>query len=334
MKRDFVVNITKLTKPVSSAGFGLILVLGTSKEVPYTLVGGTDEADELFGIESKEYKLASRLFGQNPAPAEVAMAGITWDNVTGQATDLISALNEIVDQNGDWFHVVCTENSPEVVTALAEWADANDKIYWATTQDLSQPTLMENENAVVMYHDDEDAYVAEGLAVYAATTDPGEITFKFKTVNGVSEANITATELAQLHENGGFSYVRKMGVLQTTEGITTSGEYIDVVLGSYFLKFRIEEGMMYLAINSKKIPYDNIGIGSIVSVIDKVFKQGVRQGIILKDNDGNGVYDITALTREEVSTNDVASRVYDGAKGEAKLAGAIHEGNFGIVLSY
>ena len=69
-------------------------------------------------------------------------------------------------------------------------------------------------------------------------------------------------------------------------------------------------------------------------MIDKVFKQGVRQGIILKDDDGNGVYNITALTREEVSPNDVANRVYDGAKGEAKLAGAIHEGNFSIVLSY
>lgn len=334
MKKDFIVNITKLTKPVSQQGFGLILVLGTSKETPYTLVSGTDEVSELFTVESKEYKIASRIFGQNPAPAEIAVAGITWDDVTGQATDLVAALNEIVDKNGDWFHLVCTENSSEIVSALADWADANDKMYWTTTQNLEQVSTMENENTVVMYHDKDDAYVAEGLATYAATTDPGEITFKFKTVNGVSEANITSTELSQLHENGGFSYVRKMGVLQTTEGKTTSGEYIDVVLGAYFLKFKIEEGMMYLAINSKKIPYDNRGIGAIVSVIDKVFKQGVRQNIILQDDDGNGVYEITALTRGEVPTNDVANRNYNGAQGEAKLAGAIHEGNFNIVLSY
>lgn len=334
MKRDFVVNVTKLTKPVSQQGFGLILILGTSKAVPYTLVNAIDEVDELFGVDSKEYKIASRIFSQNPAPQEIAMAGMLWDDITNEATDLVAKLNEIVDKDSDWFHFVCAENNSEAVTALAEWADANDKIYWVTTQDLSQPALMENENAVVMYHDDESAYVAEGLAAIAATTLPGEITFKFKTVNGVKEANITATELSQLHKDNGFSYVRKMGVLQTTEGKTTSGEYIDVVLGAYFLKFRIEEGVMYLAINSKKIPYDNRGIGMLISVVDTVFKQGVRQGIILRDDDGNGVYEINALTREEVMKNDIANRVYNGLEATAKLAGAIHEGTFSVILTY
>ncbi len=125
-----------------------------------------------------------------------------------------------------------------------------------------------------------------------------------------------------------------MGVLQTTEGKVTNGEYIDVVLGAYFLKFRIEEEAMYLAINTKKIPYSNTGIGMLIGIVDSVFKQGVRQGIILEDNDGNGVYEINALTREEVSKNDVANRVYNGLEATATLAGAIHSGTFDIVLVY
>lgn len=334
MKRDFIVNVTKHTQSVSRQGFGLILILGTSKEVPYTLVGGVDEVDELFGVESEEYKIASRIFGQSPAPQEIAVVGVEYDAETDQPTDLISALNEIINRNGDWFHLVCTENSSDIVSALGEWVDANNKMYWVTTQDLSQPATMENENAIVMYHHDEDAYVAEGLATFAATTKPGEITFKFKQVKGVTAADISSTELKELHKNGGFSYVEKMGVLQTSEGKTTSGEYIDVVLGNYFLKFGIEEELMYLAINSKKIGYDNVGIGSIVSVFDKKLKQGTRNGIVLKDENENGVYEITALSREEVSKLDIADRIYNGVKVEYKLAGAIHEGTFQIIATY
>lgn len=334
MKRDFIVNITRETSSVSRQGFGLILILGTSQEMPYTLVGGVDEVDELFGVDSKEYKIASRIFGQSPAPLEIAIAGVGYDSETDEATDLVSKLNKIVGQNSDWFHLVCTENDSDVVSALGEWADANNRMYWVTTQDLMQPTLMEHDNAVVMYHHDPDAYVAEGLAVYAATTNPGEITFKFKQVKGVTAADISSTELEELHKNGGFSYVEKMGVLQTSEGITTSGEYIDIVLGDYFLKFGIEEELMNLAINSGKISYDNKGIGSIVSVFDQKFKEGTRNGIILKDENGNGVYKITALSREEVSKADIADRVYNGIVGEYKLEGAIHKGTFKIIATY
>ena len=185
-----------------------------------------------------------------------------------------------------------------------------------------------------MYHDDATEYVAEGLVAIAATHDPGSLTFKFKTVNGVTEAGVTATELAALHEANGFSYLRKMGVLQTTEGTTTSGEYIDIVMGADFLKVRMEEEAAYLAINTLKIPYDNQGISMLMSCADSVLKQGVAQGIILQDEDGNGVYEITVVKREDTSKNDIANRVYNGVRWTAKLAGAIHTGTISGILEY
>ena len=36
--KDFIVNITKLTKAITQQGFGLPLILATNKAHPYTLI--------------------------------------------------------------------------------------------------------------------------------------------------------------------------------------------------------------------------------------------------------------------------------------------------------
>lgn len=332
--KDFVVDITKLTKPMSQKGFGLPLILATSKEHPYTLYSDISDMAKDFEETTAEYKIAARILGQEPAPEQVAIYGVLYDDVTGKPEDLVAALNTLIGKNNDWYFLTCPESDDTVISALAAWTETQQKMYFVTTQSLMTSATMEYENTVVMYHDKPDAYVAEGLAAIGAVNQPGEITFKFKTVKGVSEATITATELEQLHTDGGFSYIRKMGILQTTEGITTSGEFADVVMGAHFIKARMEEEAAALAANTKKIPYDNQGIAMLVGIADSVLKQGVDQGIILRDDNDNGVYTITAKKREEVSINDVANRIYNGVRWEAKLAGAIHSGTISGVLTY
>ena len=56
-----------------------------------------------------------------------------------------------------------------------------------------------------------------------------------------------------------------------------------------------------------------------------------RQGIILEE-DGKGVYTITALGRNEVLKNDVANRYYGGLSVTAVVAGAIHSAEITINL--
>lgn len=328
--KDFIVNISKLTKSLSQQGFGLPLILATSKVHPYTLYSDIAAVSVDFAVDTKEYKIAARMFGQNPAPAKIAIYGV----LSTTPAVLVTALNTLILSNNDWYFLVCSDNTDALVKALATWADTQIKMYFATTQSKVLVATMANENAAVMYHNTVDAYVAEGLAAIAAVNDPGSLTFKFKTVLGVLESNLNDTELTQMHTDKGFSYVKKMGILQTSEGITTTGEYIDVVMGAHYLKARMEEEAMLLAINNKKIPYDNSGIAMLVGAADSVLKKGVTQGIVLKDGDGNGVYEITYVKREDVSDPDVAARVYNGIKWSAKLAGAIHTGAINGILTY
>lgn len=332
-KRDFIVNITKLTKAISQQGFGLPLILGTSKDIPYTLCDDISNVADLYGINSKEYKIATRIFGQNPAPPQVAVFSI--DPQAEDIADLLlETVNEIVETNNDWYFLTCTENSDEVIKALAAWTDTQIKTYWTTTQSLNLVSQMESENTIVMYHEDPKAYVAEGLVSTAATNDPGSLTFKFKTVNGVLSSEIRSTDLNYLHDNGGFSYIRKMGALQTTEGIVTTGEYIDIVMAGHWVKCRMEEELAYLAKNSRKIPYDSRGIAMIVSVVDAVIKRAGSQGIVRVDDDGNYVYSVEAVRREDTSKNDVANRVYNGLSWTIELAGAIHTGTISGIFTY
>ncbi|ABR46654.1 hypothetical protein Amet_4355 [Alkaliphilus metalliredigens QYMF] len=334
MKKDFVVNISKLTAAIKQRGFGLILVLDTSKDHPYTLYNDIQGVADDYAVTDDAYKIASRIFGQNPAPQQVAIFGKEYDSEIGEPADLVTALNELVNVNNDWFALTCTENANAEVIALSGWIDTQEKMYFTTTQDLSLPAQIESEQTTVMFHHSPEAYVAEGLAAYMLVRMIGGVTAKFRSISGVLASEITATELAQLHDDNGFSYIRKMGVLQTTEGKTTSGEYIDVVLGAFFLQFKMEEESALLAVNTEKIAYDNVGIASLVSVAEKVLKLGVTQGIILRDDDDNGVFQINYVKREDTPTNDIANRVYNGVSWSADLAGAIHEGTISGVLKY
>ena len=333
MSKDFIVNVAKETRPISQKGFGLILILGTSKEHPYTTYNEISDVAKDFGVDTKEYKIASRLFQQNPKPSQISIAGKAYSEVDTPEV-LVSALEKIVESNNEWYFLTSTENKDDVVEAISSWIDTQEKLYFTTTQNLDLSKRLESENTVVMYHNDEEAYIAEGLTAIGATRDVGGITFKFKTVIGVKECDITSTDLKILHESNGFSYIKKFGVLQTTEGITTSGEYIDVVMASHFIKAKAEEKIAMLAVNNDKIPYDNRGISMLISALEETFKEGVRLGAILTDENGNGVYEVKALTREELPDNDIANRIYSSIKGTAKLSGAIHSGNLNIILTY
>ena len=439
-EKDFVVNITKLTRAVNQRGFGLILIYDTEHDKEYGLYSDISAVGESFPTSSKAYKIASRIFGQKPKPQTVAIAGntkmtetdgtkavytvtvqtafasgdifningkqykfmaadpskdkdeFTGENIqaqinslkpliskyeidfditttattiiftqkiagdgdipvisitgTGKATvttttpavlptGMIAFLNQLRDKYQDPFFLVCTDNSDDAIKKLSGWIDTQEMMYFVTSQSLLAPKLVRSENTVVMYHNDVNAYVAEGLASYLTTAKVGGVTAKFKEIKGVMEAKVTSTQLSALHKSNGFTYIEKMGLLQTTEGKTTSGEYIDVVMGAYWIQFKMEEGLAYLAANTPKIGFDNAGISKMVAVCNHVLKRAAfAQDIILVDKDENAKYQIEYIPREDTDPNDVANRNYTGIKWTAKLAGAIHKATVSGTLEY
>jgi hypothetical protein len=116
-----------------------------------------------------------------------------------------------------------------------------------------------------------------------------------------------------------------MGVLQTTQAQTQSGEYVDVVLGALWIKLEMEAGLRNLALTTGKIPYSNAGIALLVGVAEKVLKEAAVNGIVLLDDSGNAVYTINYLKREQTTAQDRADRVYNNISWTASLAGAVEK---------
>lgn len=331
MITDVEVIVTRETQPLTQAGFGMPLILATHAVVPYAEYTSIADVTEDYPETTAAYKIAARVLGQSPRPSRIAMAGVEY---VDDPTTLTTALNDLVQTHNDWYFLLCDQQSDDVITALSGWIDTQKKLYFASTDNLNLAASLESENTVIMYHDDPTQYPAEGWVGRCAPELPGSITWKFKTINGITAANIKAGELAQLHEDGGNSYIRKLGVLQTSEGLTTSGEYIDVIRSQHFIEARLVEQVMNLFINSGKVPYDNSGIAMVVAACESVMKQATDQGIIARDDDGNGLWTVTAPRREDIPATDIAARKLDGVVIEATLAGAIHSATIRVTLRY
>lgn len=318
---DFPVNIQRKTVGVSERGFVTILIFDPSQNINFKYI--TAENVKEFSTESKVYKLASRLFMQKPQPQEVA--------VVGKSGTAVEGFKKVLEETNDFFFLTCTDNSVETIKGLSNLCQVNNKVYAVTVNDYEDAKKLFEEvydNTFVMYHDDSDSFVAESLAVVMSYKVGGK-TAKFKTLQGVKAADVSTTQVKELHKSNLFTYVEKLGVLQTSEGKMLSGEYIDVILGEYWIRFRMEERMQRLALTQDKIPYTNRGIGMLVGVAELVLTEAVAMGIVEE-----GQYRVDYKVREDVDSNEVALRKYDYILWTAMLQGAIHTGQISGILTY
>lgn len=318
---DFPVNIQRKTVGVSERGFGTILIFDPSQDINFKYI--TAENVKEFSTESKLYKMASRLFMQKPQPQEVAVVGKNGAAVEG--------FKKVLEETNDFFFVTCTDNSVVTIKGLSSLCQVNNKVYAVTVNDYEDAKKLFEEvydNTFVMYHDDSESFAAEALAVVMSYKIGGK-TAKFKTLQGVKAANVSLTQVNELHKSNLSTYVEKLGVLQTSEGKMLSGEYIDVILGEYWIRFRMEERMQRLALTQDKIPYTNRGIGMLVGVAELVLSEAVSMGIVEE-----GQYRVDYKVREDVDSNEVALRKYNYILWTAMLQGAIHTGQISGILTY
>lgn len=321
---DVEVVVTRETAAVTQAGFGKPLILATSQDHEYKEYADLEAVAVDFAEGTEEYKLANAIFAQTPRPPVVAIFGVVYDSAVDETTVLTTALNNLVDTNSDWYFLLCPEQGDEEITALSGWVDAQEKLYFASSNSLSLPPLLESDRTALLYHTTPGTYPAAAWVGRCAPENPGSITWKFKTLSGILAADVGVTEINQLHDDGANTYIRKMGILQTSEGIMTSGEYIDIMRSLDWLTARMREAVSRLLMTSPKVPYDNRGISMVVGEVSAVMKQGVENDVIAQDDDENGLWSISAPNREDVPVNDRANRLLPDIKWEATIAGAVH----------
>lgn len=308
---DFIINVNSKSPGVTQDGFGTILVLSDKEDIDFTVIH--DLSDVKIKDESTN-KLLETIFNQKPRPRKVFLIG----KVDGNLTEV---LDEALDVTSDFFFIVSTKHD----IALAEKVELLEKMYFTTVREVAE-IKGDLTNTVAIYHEGDNEYPAEALAVIMSYKVGGK-TAKFKKLIGVEPSTVTATEKLVLEKSNIGTYEVIKGIAQTTGAKVLAGEWVDVVLGSYFIKFLAEQRVVELATNVDKIPFNNSGIGMLAGTIGTVMSAGVNQVIL----DG---YAIDYRRAENVTAEEKASRVYNYLTATGELQGAIHGGTININLVY
>ncbi len=249
--------------------------------------------------------------------------------LAGGTGGLSAALDQLIETNNDWYFLLTVEQDTAEITELSTWAAANKKLYFACPNDTVANTIilavsLLSDRTAIIYHDDPSSYPDAAWVGRGAPEDPGSITWKFKTLDGIVPADVTTTEVNDLHDAYVNTYVQKYGVNQTSEGKVTSGEYIDVIRSQDWVEARIAEGISRLLFTTSKLPYDHRGIAMVVAEVESVLKLATDQGIIALDDDGNGIYEVTAPSRADIPAVQRAQRVLPDVDFSFTIGGAVH----------
>ncbi|MEK5070706.1 DUF3383 family protein [Sporosarcina sp. FSL K6-1508] len=328
------VQITRETKPISEKGFGLPLIIGTTGDKPYKVYREIEDVATDYIETTKEYKMASRMFGQEPRPQEIAMFSFDYDSVSDGPTALVAAMNELVKKHKDFYYLTCVEQGDEEITALADWASTSDRIYGATTPNIALAETLKGQydNLFIEVHDQPEFYVAEGLIATCAPREIGSFTWTFKNVKGVPAVGYDNSEINAIEAANASTYIEEAGILMNSHGVVTSGEYIDIIQATHFLKARMAESVFRLLALKEKVPYTDAGIALVVAEIEGVLNQAFKMGIVA-DEVGIPLFSITPPRRKDIPKNTIAKRILPDLRWRCVVAGAIENVEIRGVLS-
>lgn len=318
-KNDVIVKITQ--KQVSgSAGFGVPLIIqgmaASAREyAEYDSLDAVLEAG--IAQESDIYRQCSALFIQKDRPARVAVcAG------TGKVTETLNLIRE-----KDYRQVIpILGENDDSLKELADYIEASgDRMLFIKVPDVSSlSTAGKMDRTVAIVYSGSDAGVEGAVVGATAGLAAGSFTYKNIMIKGITPDPLTDAQIDAIHKAGGICIVKRAGDVVTSEGITLSGEYIDIIDSKDYIVKNIAYKAQKLLNSSPKLSFDNAGISQLEGVVTNVLKEAALMNMIAVDGDGVPVYSTDFATREQTSAEDRASRTYNGGKFSFDLAGAVH----------
>ena len=313
--------VIELSKASSSLGFGVPLIYCKGKAVKYTEVSSLEEIVTAgFEATSETYKAAQLLFMQNNAPIRIAVFG------SSKTTDE-EALAEVIGEGWRQLIAVGEHDVGSIATYIASCKKHAMYFTHLSNSDTTTKTAIKGNERVVAVAYEEDTVPCPEAALVGATAGLaiGSYTYKNIILRGVTAQVYSEAEVDAMHEEGVITYLVKAGSIVTSEGLTGSKEYIDIVDCRDYVLQQIEYQGQALLNRVPKLAYDNNGIASLESVVVSVLMEAANNGMIAVTDDGNFDYTVNFAPRSECSASSISARHYDGGKFEFRLAGAIHD---------
>lgn len=340
------ISITRNTASAERASFGIPLFVTETVPVGFTertrsYSALEDLTDDGFAITDEAYIAAQSFFAQNPNVSEF----IVGRKDVGDAS-WVAALTAISAENDSWYVLTTESRTKADILAMAAYIEARTKLYFVCTAEtpsidstfstgVSTDTAAElkdlNYDRTVHYwHQDaatkyyECAYAGHNLPFTA-----GSATWAYLQLSGVPQAlntdgnPLTTTQVNNLRARSSTFSQTLAGVTVTRDGVTVSGEYIDIIRGTDALEEDMEKRLFDLLINQQggKVPYDDSGLNTVRGVITDVLNRFVNSNFITPN------FKISIPRAKDISAVDKSNRILNNVTFDAYYVSAIHELN-------
>lgn len=299
--------------------YGSLLELASEK------ANGTDLS---YPSTSPEYKAAAMYFGQNPKPKTI---------LVGQyfGTEKVEeAYNKILLTHGNKFYAVVCLTDMIATEKLSETVIADEKIFIHSSTDTK--TLIDSKTdkttsigwlsnnkseRIITVYNSNTPFISCGIAGKMLTRTPGSATWAYKSIDGATADNLSTEQRnfldSTLHSN---FYVSLSGQDVFLNGKATNGEFIDVTIGTDWIRTELRKRIASALVSNAKIPYTNAGIGIFESLLRNTLDEAGQKGII----DPQSIV-ISVPNALDVDVTKRAERMLPDVKFSARLAGAIHK---------
>lgn len=255
-----------------------------------------------------------------------------YADITPDTMDVAGALATISLADDSWYALTLVDQSAVIIANAAAYIETVKKIAIFTTADSAVLDSVDTTDiasvikaaayarSAVIFTRTPGKYAGAGWEGEELPNDPGSSTWKFKTLSGVPVDVYTPTQENTLTTKRANYYEEVAGVNVTQEGITGSGEFIDVTIFVDWLQARMQERLFGILVNVKKIPFTDKGIALVEGAIRAQLREGVDVGGLV-DNDQ---LQVIVPKAADVSPADKASRTLQPITFQAELAGAVH----------
>lgn len=247
----------------------------------------------------------------------------------GVATDLAN----IAIERNDWYGLITTHNSKDVIMAAAAYIEAASKVYVAQTQDTSVPnTTLSGTDDVgeaakaagykktfVIFSKATDDFADAGIMGKCFPYVPGEETWKFKELAGVEVGSYTATQRTNMRSKKVNFYEVTAGVSMTEEGYAASGQYFDLSRYLDYLISRVSSRVFGRIAALPKVGMDDEGIAIVVSELTGQLQADEVRGVLLPG------WTVSYPKAADISAGDRSARLLQNINFEAVYSGAVHK---------
>ena len=321
------------------------LVSEINSYLPVIGINATDNLDGTFLVASSP---VTNIFFVQVTP-EIMATTIGINILPYVPAGLVATrLNDIVNENNNWYGLACTDRTTSTVKAIADWAESmnalqpvifgtassdlniiNQAVGIDTTSVAAYINIRGYVRSFVLYSQDADSEYPE-CAWFGKVLplSPGSETWKFKTLAGVAYSNLTTTQSFKALSKKANTYEFIGGVGITQNGTSGQGQFLILLRGIDWLRSTITTNVFGLLVRLPKVPYTDAGIAAVQAQVQLSLQLGIDNNFIAD----NPPPVVTVPLAANVPPNDKANRILNNVKFTATLAGAIHAVNIqGIV---